>query len=114
MWRRACSSSPARSLPWAALILAALVRRKHSGFVAPSGNEKGPARTGPLASDDADQACRGSWFTSPKGKTHLVGAVCCCSTRRARDRDRAQEAPGLAFAISATTLAAIPTEATPA
>ena len=31
----------------------------------------------------------------------------------AADRDRAQEAPGLAFAVSATTLAAIPAEATP-
>jgi hypothetical protein len=29
------------------------------------------------------------------------------------DRDRAQEASGLAFAVSATTLAATPAEATP-
>src|SRR5215207_5909872 len=101
MWRRACSSSPARSLPWAALILAALVRRKHSAS-SQQRQRKRPGEDRPLASDDADQACCGCWFTSPAGKTHLVGAVCCCSTRRARDRDKAQDAPGLAFAISAT------------
>src|SRR5215203_6834916 len=107
MWRRACSSSPAKSLPWAALILGALVRRKHSASSHPAATKR--ARRGPGLSPAMmlTKHGRGCWFASPEGKTHLVGAVCCCSTRKARDRDRAQDSPGLA----ATTLAATPAEA---
>src|SRR5215218_8330433 len=49
MWRRACSSSPARSLPRAALIVAALVLRKHSASSYPAARKR-PGKNRPLAS----------------------------------------------------------------